>query len=179
MNSIQVNRRGFVGGALAAAVASTVREQPQLGAGEDGSNHQLFWGDLHNHNAVGYAKGSLERSIDLAREHLDFFAFTGHAHWHDMPKMPGDRHLKWVNGFKVHKEHWPRTRQMIQDCNSDQFVGLLGYEWHSSHFGDYCMIFPEDQPDLFLPSHVEKLLDFAEQRGALAIPHHLGYKRGW
>lgn len=179
MNALKVNRRGFVGGALAAAVASTVREESQLVAAENGSSHQLFWGDLHNHNAVGYAKGSLERSIDLAREHLDFFAFTGHARWHDMPKMPGDRHMKWVKGFEVHKNHWPRTRELIRECNSDQFVGLLGYEWHSSHFGDYCMIFPEDQPDLFLPSHVDKLLDFAEQRGALAIPHHLGYKRGW
>ena len=44
---------------------------------DDGTRYQLFWGDLHNHNAVGYAKGSLERSIDIAREHLDFFAFTG------------------------------------------------------------------------------------------------------
>ena len=51
------------------------------------SPYQLFWGDLHNHNAVGYAQGSLQRSIDLAREHLDFFAFTGHASWHDMPVM--------------------------------------------------------------------------------------------
>ena len=51
--------------------------------------YRLFWGDLHNHNAVGYAVGSLERSIDIAREHLDFFAFTGHASWHDMPLMPG------------------------------------------------------------------------------------------
>ena len=82
-------------------------------------------------------------------------------------------------GFEVHKNHWPRTRELIRECNSDQFVGLLGYEWHSSHFGDYCMIFPEDQPDLFLPAHAEKLLDFAEAKGALAIPHHLGYKRGW
>ena len=140
---------------------------------------QLFWGDLHNHNAVGYAKGSLERSIDLAREHLDFFAFTGHASWHDMPKMPGDRHLKWVRGFEVHSKHWPKTRQLIHDANSDNFVALLGYEWHSSHFGDYCLIYPHDQPELFLPDDVEKLLDFAEAKDALAIPHHVGYKQGW
>jgi hypothetical protein len=134
---------------------------------------------LHNHNAVGYAQGSLARSIDLAREHLDFFAFTGHASWHDMPKMPGDRHLKWVNGFDVHSKHWPKTREMIREANSDGFAALLGYEWHSSQFGDYCMIFPDDQPDLFLPDHVTKLLDFAEANKALAIPHHVGYKQGW
>ena len=66
------------------------------------NRYQLFWGDMHNHNAVGYAKGSLERSIDIAQEHLDFFAFTGHASWHDVPIMPGDRHMKWLNGFDVH-----------------------------------------------------------------------------
>jgi hypothetical protein len=128
---------------------------------------------------VGYAKGSLERSIEIAREHLDFFAFTGHAWWHDMPKMPGDRHLKWVNGFKVHRDHWNKTRQLIRDATDDSFTALLGYEWHSSQFGDYCLIFPEDQPDLFLPDHVDRLLEFSQQKRALAIPHHLAYARGW
>jgi hypothetical protein len=145
----------------------------------DDGRLKLFFGDLHNHNAVGYAKGSLERSIDLAREHLDFFAFTGHASWHDMPEMPENRHMLWVNGFKTHSEHWPKTRTLIREANDERFVALLGYEWHSSQFGDYCLIFPEDQGELFLPDHVEKLLDFAQSKQALAIPHHVGYKQGW
>ncbi len=142
-------------------------------------NFQLFWGDLHNHNAVGYAKGSLQRSIEIAREHLDFFAFTGHAAWHDMPMMPGDRHMHWVNGFKAHADHWQRTRSMLKEANEPDFAAFLGYEWHSSEFGDYCLIFPEDQPELFLPDHVSKLLSFAKAKGAFAIPHHVAYKRGW
>jgi hypothetical protein len=143
------------------------------------NNYKLFWGDLHNHNAVGYAKGSLERSIDIAREHLDFFAFTGHASWHDMPLMPGDRHMHWVNGFKAHTDHWPKTRSLLREANTRDFVALLGYEWHSSVFGDYCLIFPEDQPDLYLPDHVTNLLSFAKEKGAFAIPHHVAYKQGW
>ena len=170
MEPIEVTRRGFVGGALAAAVLSGTRPQSQLPASQDAGRFNLYWGDLHNHNAVGYATGTLERSIDVAREHLDFFAFTGHASWHDMPKMPGDRHMKWVNGFEVHANHWPKTRRMIHEAGTDEFVALLGYEWHSSVFGDYCMIFPEDQPELFLPDHVEKLLDFAAAKDCLAIP---------
>jgi hypothetical protein len=150
----------------------------QLPAG-GGSRRRLFWGDLHNHNAVGYATGTLERSIDVAREHLDFFAFTGHASWHDMPKMPGDRHMKWVNGFQVHSNHWPKTQRLLAEANSDDFVALLGYEWHSSRFGDYCLIFDTEQSELYLPDHVDKLLDFAHFHGALAIPHHVGYKQGW
>ncbi len=141
--------------------------------------YHLFWGDLHNHNAVGYAKGSLARSIEVAREHLDFFAFTGHASWHDMPQMPKNQHMHWVNGFKAHSEHWPTTQRMIADANDPGFVALLGYEWHSSTFGDYCMIFQQDQQELFLPDNVEALLDFAQQEGALAIPHHVAYQEGW
>ncbi len=155
------------------------RSQSTLALAGRSTPYQLFWGDLHNHNAVGYAKGSLQRSIDLAREHLDFFAFTGHASWHDMPKMPGDRHMKWVNGFKVHSEHWPTTKKMMHEANDDNFVALLGYEWHSSHFGDYCVLYPEAEGELFLPDHADKLLDYASSAGALAIPHHVAYKQGW
>lgn len=176
---MSISRRTFLGSGLAAALLSGVRQQSRLSTTDEGDQYKLYWGDLHNHNAVGYAKGSLERSIDNAREHLDFFAFTGHASWHDMPKMPGDRHMKWVNGFKVHADHWEKTRRLIDEANSDEFTALLGYEWHSSAFGDYCMIFPDDQPELFLPDHVETLLDFAHEKGALAIPHHVGYKLGW
>ena len=143
------------------------------------NRYKLYWGDLHNHNAVGYAKGSLARSIGIAREHLDFFAFTGHASWHDMPLMPKNRHMHWVNGFKVHSEHWPKTRKMLTDATDNEFLAFLGYEWHSSRFGDHCLIFPEDQEDLFLPDDVEALLDFAEAKRALAIPHHVAYKEGW
>jgi hypothetical protein len=68
---------------------------------------------------------------------------------------------------------------MLQDATTEKFTALLGYEWHSSIFGDYCLMFDQDQPELFLPDHVDKLLDFAEAKGALAIPHHLGYLEGW
>ena len=144
-----------------------------------GDRYRLYWGDLHNHNAVGYAKGSLARSIDIAREHLDFFAFTGHASWHDMPEMPGERHMHWVNGFRAHRDHWPATRRMIREASDDGFQALLGYEWHSSRFGDYCVILPGDLEEPFLPDHVDPLLDFVERQGALAVPHHVAYKEGW
>lgn len=181
MGPLEISRRQFIDSSLAASLLGLARPSSfaEPAAGDEGARYQLYWGDMHNHNAVGYAKGSLQRSIDIAREHLDFFAFTGHASWHDMPKMPGDRHMKWVNGFKVHRDHWNKTRSMLREANDDAFTALLGYEWHSSQFGDYCMIFPEDQPDLYLPDHVDKLLKFAGEKQALAIPHHLAYARGW
>lgn len=179
MAARKMTRRQFVHGTVAGTLLAGGRAESRAeGPGPD-ARYRLFWGDLHNHNAVGYGKGSLERSIELARGYLDFFAFTGHASWHDMPTMPGDRHLHWVRGFEAHTKHWPKTRRLIQDATAKDFVALLGYEWHSSRFGDYCLIFPEDQPELFLPDHVDQLLDFAAGRKALAIPHHVGYKLGW
>ena len=59
-NRMDVNRREFVGGALAAALVCGVREQSQLQAEDSSDPLQLYWGDLHNHNAVGYATGTLE-----------------------------------------------------------------------------------------------------------------------
>jgi len=145
-------------------------------------SYQLLWGDLHNHCSVGlfhYAKGSLERAIDIARSHLDFFAFTGHAHWHDMPEMPGDSHLLWREGFDHHSQQWPRTRELIAEANQDgKFVAFLGYEWHSSAFGDRSVLFPTDEGDLYLPDHVGALTQFARSSGAILVPHHIAYRSG-
>lgn len=174
-----MNRRQFVGQSFAAASLILGARRESMALREDGAPWKLFWGDLHNHNAVGYGIGSLERSIELAQGHLDFFAFTGHASWHDIPKIRGNRQTKWLNGFKAHSDHWPKTRRLIREANSDEFVTFLAYEWHSSRFGDYCMIFPKDHEELFLPDHVNKLLDYAQANHALAVPHHISYRRGF
>ena len=41
--------------------------------------HNLYWGDIHNHNEIGKGLGTLARSYDIARSHLDFYAFTPHT----------------------------------------------------------------------------------------------------
>ena len=142
--------------------------------------YQLFWGDLHNHCSVGlfhYSKGSLERAIDIAKSHLDFFAFTGHAHWHDMPAMPNDGHLKWQEGFDHHTDQWATTRQLIAEANEDRaFVAYPGFEWHSAEYGDRCVIFRDDDCDLVLPDNINDLAAYAREKGAMLIPHHIGYK---
>jgi len=145
-------------------------------------DYHLFWGDLHNHNNVGlfhYSKGSLERSIEIAKSHLDFFAFTGHAHWHDMPEMPGQGHLKWREGFDRHTELWPKTKNLIAEADTDgEFVAFLGYEWHSAAFGDRAVLYPNDDGDLVLPDHIDDLTDHARSAGAILVPHHIGYRSG-
>jgi hypothetical protein len=139
----------------------------------------VLFGDIHNHNALGYGIGSLERSIDIARTHLDFFAFTGHSSWHDMEPMEGDREQHWLTGFERLREGWPKVQSLIADANRvDEFAAFLGFEWHSSFFGDQCVVFPEDHRPLAFPDHIDELRRFCSEEQALMIPHHLAYPSG-
>jgi len=141
---------------------------------------KIFWGDIHNHNAVGYANGSLERSYDIANSALDFFCFTGHSQWHDMPKMPQNKHMKWVNGFKVVKNNWEKIKNLAnQYYRPGKFVPFIGYEWHSSDCGDVCIIFPGSQANLIYTDSIKELQKFAAENDAVLIPHHPAYKLLW
>lgn len=143
------------------------------------NDYTIFYGDIHNHNALGYGKGSLERSIDIAKGHLDFFAFTGHAAWHDMQPMEGGREQHWIQGFARHNEAWDHIQRLAAAHNHEgEFVQFLGYEWHSSAFGDHCVVFPEDHQPLYLPGDLESLRSFCAERRALMIPHHIAYPTG-
>ncbi|MBO6782151.1 MAG: DUF3604 domain-containing protein [Alphaproteobacteria bacterium] len=142
-------------------------------------SYEILFGDIHNHNALGYGVGSLERSIDVARGHLDFFAFTGHASWHDMEEMEGGREKHWLDGFERLANGWPKVQDLIADANRNpDFSAFLGYEWHSSHFGDQCVVFPEDHRPLVCPDTVGELRKFCIGENALMIPHHLAYPSG-
>ena len=142
-------------------------------------SYRVLYGDIHNHNAHGYGVGSIERSLDVARTHLDFFAFTGHSSWHDMPSMEGGRERHWIDGFKRLKDTWPRVQDVIAEGNRDgTFCAFLGFEWHSSEWGDQCVVFPEDRRPLFYAAEVAKLRRFCVEERALMIPHHLAYPKG-
>jgi len=171
----QLLRRGG-GASLAAAPLSSALGTAATTPGP----YQLFWGDLHNHNAVGYAQGSLERTYDIARSHLDFLAFTPHSQWHDMPRMPNDSHLKWVRGFEVLEKNWAKVQKLAAANNEPgKFVSFLAYEWHSSHFGDYCLYYPGDGSPIAYHDHVRALQKHAAAHQAILIPHHLAYRQGW
>jgi len=144
------------------------------------SKMNLYWGDLHNHNEVGYAKGSLERAYEIAKSHLDFFCFTGHSQWHDMPTMPQNKHLKWVRGFEVMKNNWEKVKRLANQYDAPgAFVPFIGYEWHSSSCGDVCIIFPGSKAELVYLKSIKEFQTFACNCGAILIPHHPAYKQGW
>ena len=141
--------------------------------------YRILYGDIHNHNAHGYGVGSIERSLEVARSHLDFFAFTGHSSWHDMPSMEGRRERHWIEGFRRLTETWPRVTQVIADGNRDNvFCSFLGFEWHSSHWGDQCVVFPTDHRPLHYTAELTELRRFCVAERALMIPHHLAYPKG-
>jgi hypothetical protein len=173
----QANRRQWIKGVTAGTLLAG---SPFAKGNPEAGEYQLFWGDLHNHNAVGYAQGSIERTYDIARSHLDFLAFTPHAQWHDMPHMPNNAHEKWVKGFLVTREQWPNVQKLAQaNNNPGKFVSFLAYEWHSSKFGDYCVYYRGDGLPLKYFNHVRDLQKYARQAKATIIPHHLAYKQGW
>lgn len=170
------NRRQWIREVAAAPLTLPLAAAPAAPAPQD---YQLFWGDLHNHNAVGYARGTIERTYDIARSHLDFVAFTPHAQWPDMPEMPGNAHMKWVNGFQVLRENWDKVQKLAAAHNErGKFVAFVAYEWHSSAFGDYCIYFPGDKAPFAELDHVRKLQDHARQTNAIIVPHHIAYKEG-
>jgi hypothetical protein len=144
---------------------------------------KLYWGDLHNHNAIGYGKGSVERSYAIARgAGLDFYAFTPHGHWPDTPANDPKLAEYHRRGFaeKVLPE-WERVRQMADSANEDgRFVCFQAFEWHSSAFGDYHLILPGNRPaPICAARDLAELQAYARTQGAIMIPHHVAYRHGW
>jgi len=140
----------------------------------------IFWGDIHNHNEIGYGKGSLERSFDIAENSLDFYAFTPHTWWPDLPDNDEAVKQHHLNGFKKVKENWDKIKQTVKErYREDEFVTLLAWEWHSLAWGDYCMYFSDDENEFCYASTLDELKEYAQQHQALIIPHHIAYKKGW
>ncbi len=139
----------------------------------------LYFGDLHTHNSISYAHGSIERGFEIAREHLDFFCLTGQNEWPDMPTMPGDRHMIWVEGHEKHRERWPEGCAAAREAyQPGEFVTFTGFEWHSLD-GDYTVVYPHDQGELVYGDTIEQLAERVRATDAIMVPHHVAYAKGW
>jgi hypothetical protein len=147
-----------------------------------------YYGDLHSHCAVGYGHGSLEDAFRNARLQLDFAAITVHAYWPDMPAGDGrltalvDYHRR---GFATAADAWPHVQQAVEAYHQPgRFVTFLGHEWHSNRYGDHNVYFNGSSGEIVRAADLEELrqaLRRLRDQGieALAIPHHIGYKRGY
>ena len=140
----------------------------------------LFWGDLHNHNALGYGKGSLDRTYRQARNILDFCAFIPHGWWPDLPD--NDPRIKegHERGFAAVRERWGEVVDRANAENEDGvFTAFVGFEWHSSRWGDYHVLLPGEAGDICRAETLDELMRFVREHNALAVPHHCAYRQGW
>jgi len=170
-----LSRSALIGmvGWLSPGLVKASRDKPQV----DGYN--IYFGDLHNHNSVGYAQGSLGRTFEIARNHLDFFAFTPHGYWHDIGHYENSIENKWLNGFEVTKRRWQEVLELVRKYDEPgRYVPIAGFEWHSTSLGDYHIIFPDLKGEYIRFDDLREFQQFAKQRGALMIPHHPANRLG-
>ncbi len=169
---MKVNLSLFI---LSVILVSACRSEEETG--QYVSDKNIYWGDLHNHCNVGYARGSLERSYDIARNHLDFFCFTPHTQWHDQPERSPFDDIGFREAFsRVKEKDWERVVKYANDYyKPGEFVSFIGYEWHSSYFGDSHIIFPGSEGELAYPADMNELKLFARANNAILIPHHPAY----
>ncbi|HLA40059.1 MAG TPA: DUF3604 domain-containing protein, partial [Candidatus Glassbacteria bacterium] len=168
----------FAAGGLFSKIGCKPTDKAGSPAAHFGDFHHYF-GDLHNHSEMGYASGSLERVFDIAAGRLDFLAHTPHSHWPDVPRMPGGMEKKWLDGFAATRRLYPRLTELNREYhNPGRFVTFQGYEWHSSFYGDFCIVFPGDDSPLTHYYSLKDLQDFTAGKNAFLIPHHPAYLRG-
>lgn len=151
-------------------------------------NLKVYYGDIHNHCAVGYGHGSIEDAFHNARLQLDFACVTVHGHWGDLPKR--EEHLAPIvdfhqHGFEVTRQMWSHVIETVHaNHEPNKFVTFLGYEWHSLEYGDHNIYFKQPDGHIIRVEHLNDLrqeLQQLKQRGidCMLLPHHIGYKQGY
>ena len=134
------------------------------------TEYNLYWGDIHNHNELGYAQGSLERSYEIARSHLDFYSFTPHGLYAD-GGVP--------DGYPIVNANWDKIRQAAIDHDDPGiFTCFLGYEWHSARWGHVHVVSTDDAEFMHCAGSYEDLQDHFRGRQTILVPHHTGYDQG-
>ena len=147
-----------------------------------------YFGDLHNHCAIGYGHGSIEDAYQNARLQLDFACVTAHSYWPDMPDE-GERLASVVayhqKGFQRAAEEWEHLRAAAERNNeAGRFVSFLGFEWHSMLYGDHHVLFKGQQGEIIRAADLAEMrreLRSCARRGCdgILLPHHIGYKQGY
>jgi hypothetical protein len=144
----------------------------------------LYFGDLHNHCAISYGHGSLERALTLARQQLDFVSVTGHAFWPDMP-TDRTRHGRTIDthlmGFERLHSGWDRVLATEASVSAEgEFIVYPGYEWHSMAHGDHHVVYRDIGGTLIGGETLADLRASLDRQGHpfILVPHHIGYARG-
>jgi hypothetical protein len=151
-------------------------------------NQNVYYGDIHNHCAVGYGHGTFDEALQNARLQLDFACVTVHAHWGDLPKA--DARLAEVvayheMGFERTAQAWDMVQQRVQEAyEPGRFVTFLGHEWHSLTYGDHNIYYKEPPGEILQAADLPELKKMlaarrAQGRDVMLLPHHIGYRQGY
>ncbi|MHC4677597.1 MAG: DUF3604 domain-containing protein, partial [Planctomycetota bacterium] len=109
----------------------------------------------------------------------DFFAFTPHGYWNDIGHYENNIEKKWLDGFEVTKRRWPEVLAMVRKYDEPgRYVPIAGFEWHSTHLGDYHVLFPTPDAEYARFDDLRQFQRFAKQHGAIMIPHHPANRLG-
>ena len=131
---------------------------------------KLLWGDIHNHNELGYGQGSLGRSYEIAKSHLDFYAFTPHAQ-HADGNAP--------EGYPIVNENWEAIQQAASTHYAPSlFTTFLAYEWHSRKWGHVHVVYQDDMRPLHFAPSLEALQEIHRSERSILVPHHIAYNQG-
>jgi hypothetical protein len=152
------------------------------------AGQHVYYGDLHNHCAIGYGHGSVEEAFQNARLQLDFCCVTPHAWWPDIPV--GEESLAAVvayhqRGFQRAAEGWEHYQAQVEANHAPgQFVTLMGFEWHSLRYGDHHILFKDARGEIIRAASLEELRQALRRLAALGVegllvPHHIGYRQGY
>ncbi len=144
-----------------------------------------LYGDIHNHCDLSYGHGRFVDALARAALQLDFVSITGHAHWPDMPVGdPRVAHIVdfHVKGFAKLRQGWMDHFVMLVQADSCGLIVYPGYEIHSNAYGDYTIVYRDLAPaPLVLADSPQELLSRLRASigdGAIAFPHHIGYRLG-
>jgi uncharacterized protein DUF3604 len=145
----------------------------------------LYFGDMHTQFEPGADESQQEWEIRLrtalesARDYLDFLPIVFYPAF--FSRLSGGLRTESVGMRPEFTDRWEVVKRIVSEHHDPgRFVTFPGYEWtgNRSQWGDHNVFFNEDDPPLDLSLHVDELFANLKARGALAIPHHTGYRVG-
>ncbi len=93
--------------------------------------------------------------------------------------LEGNVEDKWINGFAVTRARRPEVLKLAREFDAPgKFAVLAGYEWHSTNSGDYHVVFPTLDAELYTPNELKQLQQFVKKNGCIMIPHHRAVRQG-
>ena len=146
---------------------------------------QLFWGDAHTNlhgkdvrHALGLTQERLKRTLEAARQHLDFFPIAYYPFvWYEKKGLINES----CGPRDQFDEDWKRVQKAIAEANRpSEFVTFLGYEWHGDRrrYGDHNVYYLEDYQPLDASETLPQLYQNLRKTKAIVIPHHTAYQVG-